>query len=103
MKKKQAAKAQITSPVRFYLFMLFAAVAGIGLYLVTLQRNTDYDTNQGSTAQYLKSTPKPTATPKATSAAKTTFNATEEAASLDLGMSSTDFDTSSLDDALIGL
>lgn len=93
--------------VRFYLILLFVAVAGVGMYLVTKQNNDYYDETRRYTGQDLTATPTPTAAPSPTaSPASTTLNTTAEADSLTALLDSiptSDFDESTLDDDKIGL
>ncbi len=58
-------------PVRFYLILLFVAVAGIGLYLIFLQHNEDVDINNSLSNQKVTSN-KPAASPTATAKASAT-------------------------------
>jgi hypothetical protein len=100
-------------PVRFYLILLFVAVAGVGTYLLTRQANEDYDTANQMNGQDLREastsatpTPTPAASAAATTGTTSTIKVDTEASELESLISSIsedDFSDSELGDSSIGL
>jgi uncharacterized protein HemX len=96
-------------PIRFYLILLFIAVAGIGMYLVYKQQNEDYDASLRQNALEAQSTPTPvsTADPQAGSSApsSTSLQVETELAEIDkllAEVSVDDFSDSNLSNSSLG-
>jgi hypothetical protein len=97
--------------VRAYLILLFAVVAGLGVYLIASANNAHFDEDQQYINKDLTSTPAPTPTPTASpvsaaTPAESTLAVAAEASALTELLATvpeTDFADSGLEDSALGL